>query len=482
MTALPALHLSTKADAKCRTERPSMADDWEKTQGGRNGPFNILGHMPALAASVVSLDFRPLIYTSLLGFLALPLLALFHPPEALAAKDPVRDSAASLKMPDSEPSYRETENLPERGADSRGEATINESSSNNNTVNNCNGNGSTTEWPRAADNEEAHTHQQLGGGLAARQEENFEVRRGTAVIGQQQPNQEQQRFSDSTTSQQGEREAEGEPETGREEIQERHERQDYGTPSEYSEEEDDLWEDVRSSEDEGVEEKEKDNDEELPLGCTHYRRKCKIVAPCCQRIYWCRHCHNEANEENQENAHEVDRHAVEEVVCATCGVRQPVYHCDECGICRSGGRESFFHCPTCGSCYPLQLRNKHKCLENAMKRQCPVCLEDMFSSLRQSQVLQCGHTLHADCLRLLQKQRGFQAIRCPMCSKSIADYSEFWKQLSEEIARTPIDEQFRRKVRIACNDCLERSVTDFHFLGLQCAKCNSFNTRSIAEE
>ncbi|CDJ38348.1 zinc finger (CHY type) protein, putative [Eimeria tenella] len=249
------------------------------------------------------------------------------------------------------------------------------------------------------------------------------------------------------------------------------------------------------------------------LGCAHYRRKCKVVAPCCKEIYWCRHCHNEAYEMDLSNAHEIDRHAVEEIVCAVCEARQPVsnkcvgcgtvfgayfcsvckfwdnlgekkkvYHCDECGICRLGGRENYFHCPTCGSCYPMQLQNKHKCLENAMHRQCPVCLEDMFSSLRQSQVLQCGHTIHSDCLRLLQKQKGFQAIRCPMCSKSIADYSEFWKQLSEEIERTPMEEQMRRKVRIACNDCLERCTTDFHFLGLKCLHCNSFNTRDVAED
>lgn len=51
-------------------------------------------------------------------------------------------------------------------------------------------------------------------------------------------------------------------------------------------------------------------------------------------------------------------------------------------------------------------------------------------------------------------------------SKSIADYSEFWKQLSDEIARTPMEDDMKRKVRIACNDCLERSTTDFHFLGV----------------
>ncbi|KAM7477825.1 hypothetical protein LguiA_026038 [Lonicera macranthoides] len=30
------------------------------------------------------------------------------------------------------------------------------------------------------------------------------------------------------------------------------------------------------------------------FGCSHYRRKCKIRAPCCDEIFDCRHCHNKA--------------------------------------------------------------------------------------------------------------------------------------------------------------------------------------------
>ncbi len=27
-------------------------------------------------------------------------------------------------------------------------------------------------------------------------------------------------------------------------------------------------------------------------GCEHYRRRAMIVAPCCDKPFWCRHCHN----------------------------------------------------------------------------------------------------------------------------------------------------------------------------------------------
>ncbi|KAJ0036014.1 hypothetical protein Pint_25052 [Pistacia integerrima] len=32
----------------------------------------------------------------------------------------------------------------------------------------------------------------------------------------------------------------------------------------------------------------------MGYGCKHYRRRCKIRAPCCNEIFDCRHCHNEA--------------------------------------------------------------------------------------------------------------------------------------------------------------------------------------------
>ena len=28
--------------------------------------------------------------------------------------------------------------------------------------------------------------------------------------------------------------------------------------------------------------------------CQHYRRRCRIRAPCCGEVFDCRHCHNEA--------------------------------------------------------------------------------------------------------------------------------------------------------------------------------------------
>jgi len=53
------------------------------------------------------------------------------------------------------------------------------------------------------------------------------------------------------------------------------------------------------------------------LGCGHYKRKCKVVAPCCDRAYTCRECHDEA-----EPDHEMDSKAVDTMVCMECNTRQ----------------------------------------------------------------------------------------------------------------------------------------------------------------
>lgn len=58
---------------------------------------------------------------------------------------------------------------------------------------------------------------------------------------------------------------------------------------------------------------------EVVLGCPHYGRACKIRAPCCQRLFTCRLCHDQASD------HKMDREAVKEMLCMRCGTLQPVH-------------------------------------------------------------------------------------------------------------------------------------------------------------
>mmetsp|Transcript_174145 Transcript_174145/g.558400 ORF Transcript_174145/g.558400 Transcript_174145/m.558400 type:complete len:278 (+) Transcript_174145:163-996(+) len=244
-------------------------------------------------------------------------------------------------------------------------------------------------------------------------------------------------------------------------------------------------------------------------GCRHYRRRCRIVAPCCGEDFWCRHCHSEA-QSGRPGAHELDRGSISEVICLHCssrgppgrncsscgqvlatyfcerckfwddeGIQKQIFHCPSCGICRVGGRENFFHCDTCGSCYPHEIRGSHTCIENAMRQNCPVCFEDLFQSTVQVTILQCGHTIHQGCLRELQMSfAGLQSLRCPICKVSLYKYEDLWAEMDRQVAETPMPEEYRdARVAIACNDCQHDATVPFHVLGHKCPTCNSYNTR-----
>ncbi|CAI0444520.1 unnamed protein product [Linum tenue] len=229
-------------------------------------------------------------------------------------------------------------------------------------------------------------------------------------------------------------------------------------------------------------------------GCSHYRRRCSVRAPCCNEVFSCRHCHNEAKNDikvDQKLRHDMPRHEVRQVVCSLCATEQEVqqvcrncgvcmgkyycetckffdddisrgqFHCDACGICRIGGRENFFHCKNCGSCYPISIKKSHTCVEGSMRHDCPVCFEYLFESRRVTTVLPCGHTIHQGCLSEMLQHNQYA---CPLCSKSVCDMSATWEALDVE-------------VWILCNDCSKTSQVQFHIVGHKCSHCKSYNTR-----
>ncbi|ERN06022.1 E3 ubiquitin-protein ligase MIEL1 isoform X1 [Amborella trichopoda] len=256
------------------------------------------------------------------------------------------------------------------------------------------------------------------------------------------------------------------------------------------------------------------NDSDIPergfmqYGCSHYRRRCRIRAPCCNKIFDCRHCHNEAMNSidvEKMQRHDLPRHQVRKVICSLCNTEQDVrqvcincgvcmgkyfcetcklfdddlsknqYHCNGCGICRTGGRDNFFHCYKCGCCYSVMLKTYHPCVERAMHHDCPVCFEYLFESTNDITVLPCGHTIHVDCLKEMRDHLQFF---CPLCSKSVCDMSKVWEKLDMEIAATPMPESYQNKmVWILCNDCGETSQVQFHIVAQKCLSCKSYNTR-----
>ncbi|KAJ8429393.1 hypothetical protein Cgig2_002015 [Carnegiea gigantea] len=157
----------------------------------------------------------------------------------------------------------------------------------------------------------------------------------------------------------------------------------------------------------------------MKYGCQHYRRRCRIRAPCCGEVFDCRHCHNEAmNNIKVDTAkrHDIPRHEVQQVnlvlqivICSLCGTEQETskkqYHCEGCGICRYA---------------------------------------------------------------------------CPLCSKSVCDMSKVWEKFDMEIASTPMPEPYQNKmVSILCNDCGAKSNVQFHIVAQKCPNCKSYNTRQM---
>ena len=58
---------------------------------------------------------------------------------------------------------------------------------------------------------------------------------------------------------------------------------------------------------------------EANAACVHYERNCNIVAPCCDRVFGCRICHDELSPTGHGP---MNRFLIREVVCKNCNTRQ----------------------------------------------------------------------------------------------------------------------------------------------------------------
>jgi len=208
----------------------------------------------------------------------------------------------------------------------------------------------------------------------------------------------------------------------------------------------------------------------------------------------------------EETHHNIDRFAIKEIICRNCFTRQSSktnqcigckiqfgdyhcnvcnlwmsqdeepYHCEDCGFCRVGGRDNFRHCHDCGMCIDALLFDDHNCKAGKYMSNCPVCQEDLFSSRSASHEMPCGHAIHWHCFRELTS---FDT-RCPVCKKTAETHEQMaptWSAMAMGIALQPVPPEMARVVSIVCNDCEVRDENRrWHFLGVQCNECGSFNT------
>ncbi|KAM2301688.1 hypothetical protein FF1_032414 [Malus domestica] len=112
-----------------------------------------------------------------------------------------------------------------------------------------------------------------------------------------------------------------------------------------------------------------------------------------------------------------------------------------------------------------------------MHHNCPVCFEFLFDTREDITVLRCGHNIHLECVKEMERHYQYS---CPVCSKSFRNMSRVWGKLDEEVAGTPMPQKYQKKmlsVWILCNDCGETSQVNFHIVAHKCLKCKSYNTR-----
>ncbi|KAF3679663.1 putative peptidyl-prolyl cis-trans isomerase CYP21-3, mitochondrial-like [Capsicum annuum] len=234
-------------------------------------------------------------------------------------------------------------------------------------------------------------------------------------------------------------------------------------------------------------------------GCAHYRRRCKVRAPCCDEIFDCRHCHNDSKnalDVDPLRRHDLPRHDVKRVICSLCNTEQDVsknqYHCDKCGICRmllfnfTQGITYLYRksdapqlpCLLRGKCRIPNIKrflgDNHESFHLLILSN---FMQYVFDTTKNVISLPCGHTMHLECV--LQMEGYFQ-YSCPLCSRSYCDMSSIWEQLDQEVASTPMPEMYQNKmVWILCNDCAVTSEVNFHIVALKCPSCKSYNTKQI---
>ena len=67
--------------------------------------------------------------------------------------------------------------------------------------------------------------------------------------------------------------------------------------------------------------------------------------------------------------------------------------------------------------------------------------------------------------------------KCPICNKSLANMETQFRNLDLLIQAQPMPAEFRdTKAVVLCNDCSGRCTVPYHWLGLKCLICLSYNT------
>ena len=102
----------------------------------------------------------------------------------------------------------------------------------------------------------------------------------------------------------------------------------------------------------------------------------------------------------------------------------------------------------------------------------------MFESTEPLRGLRCGHVMHLNCYNRMY-MRG-QNQTCPLCKKSIDDMKDHFSLLDSAVRMQPMPQAYANtKSNIYCQDCNKSGCVQYHFVGLKCEFCGSYNTREL---
>lgn len=125
----------------------------------------------------------------------------------------------------------------------------------------------------------------------------------------------------------------------------------------------------------------------------------------------------------------------------------------------------------------MSVEKSHKCIERVSDCDCPICGEYMFDSPAPVVFMLCGHGIHRGCYDEHMKS----SYKCPICSRSTVNMESQFRALDRAIDSQPMPPQFRdTKAMVSCNDCFAKSAVPYHWLGLKCAICDSYNTVQLS--
>ncbi|KAL0342750.1 UNVERIFIED_CONTAM: Zinc finger protein BRUTUS-like [Sesamum calycinum] len=182
------------------------------------------------------------------------------------------------------------------------------------------------------------------------------------------------------------------------------------------------------------------------FGCKHYKRNCKLLAPCCNKLYTCIRCHDDQAD------HSVDRKAITKMMCMKCLVIQPTGP-----ICTSQSCSGF----SMGRYY------------------CKIC--KLFDDERTTLVLtipaQSVASLWATCRNFIifktKSKNVDQELSFIDVNSNKNGYRKvYFEMLDALLAEEKIPEEYAGQIQvILCNDCEKRGTASFHWLYHKCPYC-----------